>query len=300
MDNLSPVVDTNVASSAQATDIVNTPDQQSSNAPTKGKGKVIIFIVFCATVLFVGLMSLITYKNQQSSQQEAQVPSSMTIVADTLTIGTDSTYPPMESVDAHNELVGFDIDLGMELAKGMGLKAVFKSYPWDDLFPALQQGKIDIILSSVTINDERKKLYIFSDPYFNAGQVIVMKKNEQPIVLPEGLMGKKVGVQKETTSEVEALKYASDSGVFAYPDYEQAAASLSAGTIHAIVIDLPAAKGLVDANSSIVITSDPFTKEYYGVMMKKGNSLLQNKVNSRLSTLKEQGTLDTIKQKWFK
>lgn len=243
----------------------------------------------------MGILPQFMQSTQVSQDQLAIPKETMKFV-----IGTDATYPPMETHDVNGNLIGYDIDLGKELGKGLDREVVFQRLAWDDLFPALEQGNIDVIISSVTINDERKQKYIFSDPYFNAGQVIVMKKTDQAIATPTELKGKIVGVQKETTSEKEAVTYASDSATVRYDDYIQAVASLSAGHINAIIIDLTAAKGLIDTNQNLSITSDPFTKEYYGIAMKKGDTDLQKKINAILLSLKEKGTLDSLKQKWFK
>lgn len=272
-----------------------------SEPPVEKKGfhlSSILIIVVLIGILLAGLF--FASKFFQSALKEEQT------IADTtqeqnkeLVIGTDATYPPMEFQDEKGNLVGFDIDLGNRIAKELGVTPHFKVLPWDDVFAALEDGDVDIIMSSVTITDERKEKYDFSAPYFNAGQVLITKKENKAAIDSTQLQGKKIGVQKETTSEKEAARYTSDELVIRYTDYIEAAASLSAGLIDTVMIDLTGAKGVVDKNPDLVIASDPLTNEHYGVVIKKGDTETQTKINDALSSLRERGILDNIKQQWF-
>jgi len=93
-----------------------------------------------------------------------------------LIIGTEPTFPPFEFVDEKNQVVGFDIDIANELAKRLGVKVEVVSLPFDSLIPALQQGKIDMVIAGMTITEDRAKVVDFSKPYFEANQAIVVRK----------------------------------------------------------------------------------------------------------------------------
>ena len=278
--------------------------QAGGDGNKKGGRSSFLVIGGLVVLLVIGLFAAFYYYNirlqQQTPKQIVAGPTAVPYTPiKTLVIGADATYPPMEFQDDKGTLVGYDIDLGNQIANELGGKAVFRNIAWDDVFQALEQKKVDIIMSSVTITEERKKQYLFSAPYINAGQVILTKKTVTTILSPADLKGKKVGVQKETTSETEAKKYADEKMITSYADYTAAAKDLVSGKIDAVIIDLTAGKGIVDKYPTLKITGDPFTNEYYGVVLRKGDVALQTRINQAISSLHERGVLDNIKQKWF-
>ncbi len=277
--------------------VSNGGDQKKSRSP-------IPIIIGLIVLLLAGLAFAFYYFNVKLNQQNVTKipvgPTAMPFVPiKNLRIGTDATYPPMETQDSKGMLIGYDIDLGTQLATELGGKAEFKNIAWDDVFKALDEKKIDVIISSVTITDERKKQYLFSSPYINAGQVILTKKDNVKIAGVADLANKKVGVQKDTTSEKEAVKYTDAKMVTGYADYDIAAKDLVNGKLDAVIIDLTAGKGLVDKYPGLKIASDSFTNEYYGIVLRKDDVALQSRINQAISTLHERGVLDDIKQKWF-
>lgn len=270
----------------------------------KNNRSVMWIISGLVVLLLMGLSGAFFLFNTQLKKQNVQqvIPGPTAIPmapVKTLIIGTDATYPPMEYKDDTGNLVGYDIDLGNQIAAELGGKAEIHNIPWDNVFTALEQKKVDVIISSVTINDERKKQYLFSSPYINAGQVILTKKENTTILAPTDLKDKKVGVQKETTSETEAVKYTDPKLVTAFADYDEAAKALIAGKVDAVIIDLTAGKGIVDKFKALKLSSDPFTNEFYGVVLRKDEKVMQTRINQAISTLHEKGILDDIKQKWF-
>src|ERR1044071_453566 len=122
-----------------------------------------------------------------------------------LRVGTDATYPPFETVEG-DEYSGFDIDLVNAIAREMGVQARFINSGFDGIFPALQNGTFDAVMSSVTITPERSASMLFSDPYYDSGQLIAVNENTQGISSPDDLKGKRVGVQINTTAQYELEK----------------------------------------------------------------------------------------------
>jgi polar amino acid transport system substrate-binding protein len=278
------------------------PHQSTPPASSGGKKLPLPLLTVFLVVAFVGGLLLATwyfqYKLQQATTPKPVAKTTATAVAKTLIIGSDATAPPMESVNKQGGLVGYDIDLAYRLGNEMGMKVEIKNISWDDVFKALENKKIDMIISSVTINDERKQKYAFSDPYINAGQVIVSRK-DSPITSTAQLKGKKISVQKGTTCEQEALKYTAPNLVISYDQFIDAATAVSNGTTDATICDLTLAKGFVNKYDNLKITSDPFTNEYYGVVLRKDNTDLLKKVNDALSVLRVKGILTDLKQKWL-
>ena len=108
----------------------------------------------------------------------------------------------MEFVDASKAIVGFDMDLIQAIAKDQGVEVEIKNTAWDGIFAGLDGGSYDAILSSVTITDDRKKTYDFSDPYFDANQAVVVRADDASIKSEADLAGKKVGAQIGTTGAI--------------------------------------------------------------------------------------------------
>jgi polar amino acid transport system substrate-binding protein len=296
-------VNTSSSSSNSASD--TEAGKVTPNPPTTPPSRRRFGFSFFAIIIVIFLIlggTLLWYFKAQQPRTNGTTPGTSQITTNTKTvkliIGTDPTLPPMEYIE-NGTLAGYDIDFANFIGKELGTEVEFKNIGFDDLFTALEQKKIDIIISAVTITDERKLKYDFSDPYLNAGQVIITKKTTTSISLPATLAGKKVGVQQGTTNESEALKYTSEKKVVRFANFEQAAQALELGTIDAMMTDLPNARGIVGKNKDFKIAGDPFTFEYYGITLLKGNDTLKAKINTALASLQQKGILEDLKQKWF-
>lgn len=271
----------------------------ASSLPPKKKS--MVWVIILLLIAFICGLALAGWYFQAQLQKvffekpTAQLPVEQ---PKTLIIGTDPTFQPMEYVATDGALMGYDIDLGKGIAEELKTKVEFKKIPWNNLFKALDNKQVDIIMSSVTITDERKQKYDFSDNYLNAGQVIITQKNNMYINSADTLKGKRIAVQQGTTNEIEALKFTSPELVIRYPDFVQATQALVNGQVDAILSDLPGAKGIIAANVTLKIASDPLTNEYYGIVLRKNDPSLE-KINQALSAIRTKGILTDLKQKWL-
>lgn len=281
--------------------LVNKTNEDTSQAHNKRGIPLVVLILFLIISFISGLLSAVAYfqgQLQKTDKADNLTQNVKQVVPDVIVIGMDATAPPMESVNEQGGLVGYDVDLGYRIANELGVKAEFRNITWDEVFPALENKKIDMIISSVTINDERKLKYNFSEPYINAGQVIVSRK-DAPISKVDELNGKKISVQTGTTNETEALKYTAKENVLSFAGFEDAAKALSDGKSDAMISDLTMAKGFISQYENLKITSDPFTNDYYGVVIHKDNVELKEKVDEAISALRVNGILADLKQKWL-
>ena len=223
-----------------------------------------------------------------------------------ITIATDATWPPMEMVDTNKDIVGFDIDLMNAAAKAGGFMVEFKNTAWDGIFAGLDNGKYDAVMSSVTITDERKKTMDFSLPYINAGQILVVKSEVNGVTTLSDLKGKTVGAQIGTTGafEIDKVKEASKIKEKTYDEIGLAIADLANGRIDAVVCDTPVAAQYALQNdqykSKLKIVGQPFTEEYYGVAVKKGNAKVLDVINAGLKKVLDAGANKAIQDKWLK
>jgi|Deesub1362B_J571_1020462.scaffolds.fasta_scaffold00072_88 polar amino acid transport system substrate-binding protein len=221
-----------------------------------------------------------------------------------LTVGTDAAYPPFESInEVTNEFEGFDVDLMKEVAKRIGLEVKFVNVAWEGIIPGLVAHKYDVIASAMTITEERKKQIDFSDPYFEAWQVIVVRKDDDRISKAEDLAGKIVGVQIGTTGQFVAEDLVKEGINFEIKTYDttpDALLDLKNGNIDACIIDNGVAeKALKNNPDTYKIVGGKLSYEEYGIAVAKDNPELLKAINQALKEIKEDGTYDKIYQKWF-
>jgi polar amino acid transport system substrate-binding protein len=220
-----------------------------------------------------------------------------------IVIATDATWPPMEMIDESKAIVGFDIDLMNAAAKAGGFEVEFRNTAWDGIFAGLEGGKYDAVMSSVTITDERKGTMDFSVPYINAGQILIVKTGVSGVEKLADLVGKTVGAQIGTTGAMEIDKVA-DVKKKEYDEIGLAFADLANGRIDAVVCDTPVAAQYALQNDeykgTLKIVGQPFTDEYYGVAVKKGNKKVLDTLNKGLKKVLDSGENKTIEAKWLR
>lgn len=257
---------------------------------------IILIVLFIAGVLFAAWYFQTKIQKTNTLISEPNPPTTIAPLKK-LIVGTDPTLQPMEYME-NGKLLGYDIDLAYFIAKELGIEVEFKNILFDNIFTALDQKQIDMIISAVTITPDRQRKYDFSDQYLNAGQVIITRKDNTSIKSTADLRGKKIATQKGTTNEDSAIKYTSDNLVIRYPDFEQATKALVDGKVDALFTDLPNAKGITVANPTLKISSDPFTNEYYGIVFRKGDPIVKQ-INQELDSIRVKGFLTDLKQKWL-
>lgn len=215
-------------------------------------------------------------------------------------IGTDATFPPFETVDEKTkEITGFDVDLIKAVAAKVGLEVEIVNVGFDPLLAGIAQCQYDGGIAAITITDERKQQMSFSNPYFDAGQVVVVKKDNADIKGKGDLGGKTVGSQIGTTGAIEIEKIAG-AKLKTYDSFDLAFQDLINGQIDAVVADNPLSLGYVGKNADkLKIVGDVFTSESYGVAICNKKADLVQKINQGIAAVKQDGTLDKLIQKWI-
>lgn len=220
-----------------------------------------------------------------------------------ITVGTDATWPPMEFVNEDRELVGFDIDLMNAIADAAGFEVEFQNTAWDGIFAGLGAGEYDAVISSVTITEERQETMDFSMPYINAGQVLIVQSETDGVTELSDLTGESVGAQIGTTGAIE-VQNTSGVELRTYDELGLAIEDLANGRIAGVVADTPIAADYVLQNDTysgvLKIVGEPFTEEYYGVAVQKGNDEVLSMINEGLEQVMEDGTIEELKDKWLR
>jgi polar amino acid transport system substrate-binding protein len=219
-----------------------------------------------------------------------------------LVVASDATWPPMEFVDETKNVVGFGPDMMHAIADAAGFDIEIKNTAWDGIFAGLAAGAYNAVSSSVTITEDRKKTMDFSEPYVNAGQVLVVAKKLEGATKLADLKGKKVGAQIGTTGAIEIGKVAGVK-LSTYDEVGLAFEDLANGRIEGVVADSPIAADFAMQNpkfkDKLKIVGAPFTDEWLGIAVKKGDTATLKLINDGLAKIKANGTLDKIAKKWL-
>lgn len=220
-----------------------------------------------------------------------------------LKVGMEIGYPPMEYYDADGKTpIGFDIELGKVVAEKLGLEVEFVDTAWDGIFAGLETNKYDCVMSAATITPERLESMEFSKPYVGNGQAIVVRADRdfRPSS-PSELEGKTVAYQAETTSDIFMQKQAQAGLKFTPAEFDKvinAYDELKLGRCDAVVSD-----ALVYANyandPSFISTWVGSADEYFGVAIRKGNTVLLEKVNAALDEMLADGSMTELYLKIF-
>ncbi|HJV45784.1 MAG TPA: basic amino acid ABC transporter substrate-binding protein [Bacillota bacterium] len=220
----------------------------------------------------------------------------------TYQVGTDAAYPPFEK-QVGSKIEGFDVEILNAVADAGGFKVNLQHTGWDPLFDGIDKGKVDMGISAITINDDRKKNYDFSDPYFDAKQLILVGK-DSTVTKFDDLKGKKIGVQSATTGETAVQEKFGKTyeGLKGYDDTPAAIDDLINGRVEAVVADnavvMEYMKKIGDKGFKVI--EDPqFKPEQYGIMVKKGNKEILDKVNAGLKKIKDNGKYKAIYDQYF-
>ena len=218
-------------------------------------------------------------------------------------VGTDAAYAPFEFQNEKGEIVGLTVDMVTAIAKKAGIEVKFVNTPWEGIFNALQQGDRDMLASSITITDERKQTMDFTNPYFDAYQLIAVKESSK-VAKFDDLKKLKVGVQTGTTGDeaVTKLLGKTNTNVKRFESTPLALKELEAGGVDAVVADNGVVINYVTNNPNAkfkTVSDKAFVPEQYGFAVKKGNAELLEKLNKGLADIKADGTYDQIYAKYF-
>ena len=236
-----------------------------------------------------------------------------------IAIGSDIPYKPFEYRTNDDELVGFDVDIAKAVfGEQLGMTPQFQATSFDSIIPSLNNNNFRVIMSAMTINDDRAKKVDFSDPYFTAYQTIITLQNSD-ISGKSDLKGQTVGVQKGTTGADAAAElkeeFGGDLSIESYDQIPDAFSALMNNQVAAVINDNTVNAGFVNENSDAVrfVEGDgeaanqgknapsylTLTVEEYGIAFRQNDDELRKRVNEALSTIRDDGTYDEIYNEYF-
>lgn len=216
-----------------------------------------------------------------------------------LRIGTEGTYAPFTYHDASGKLTGFDVEIAEEVAKRLGADPEFSETQWDGLFAGLDAKRFDVIFNEVSINEDRKAKYDFSEPYIVSKAVLIVSENNEDIKAFADLKGKKSG--QSLTSNLSEIARENGAEIVAVDGFNQAVDLLTSGRIDATVNDglsyLDLKKQKPDVKIKVV-DEIPNGSESAAVFL-KGNDDLVKAVSDAIIEMKSDGTYLKISEKYF-
>jgi L-cystine transport system substrate-binding protein len=214
-------------------------------------------------------------------------------------IGTEGTYSPFTYHDESGKLVGFDVEIGEEIAKRLGVKAEFLEGKWDGLIAGLDANRYDAVINQVGITEERKAKYDFSDPYIASKAALIVREDNADIKGFADLSGKKAA--QSLTSNYGKMAEEAGAELIGTDGFDQSIALVVQGRADATINDslsfLDFKKKQPNAPVKIAATEDEAA--YSGVIVRKGDPELVAAINEALKAMKADGAYQRIADKYF-
>ncbi len=218
-------------------------------------------------------------------------------------VAIDATFIPMSFMSSENQLDGFEVDLIKELAKEAQMKYELVNVEWGGLFGGLITRKFDLIISSVGIIEERKKRMAFSIPYLQSGIAVLVRNDLKNVDSLEALekQNARVGAQINTTSYYFLEKY-SGINIKTFDKFGHSAIDLANKGVDAVVGDSVQVNYYFKNNEDLAgnarFVGSRMTSEYYGIVIRKEDVQLKNKIDASLTRLLKNGTISKLHKKW--
>jgi polar amino acid transport system substrate-binding protein len=219
-----------------------------------------------------------------------------------LIVGSSGDYPPLTAKTKDGKLIGIDIDIATIIANEMGVKLKVVQMPFNTLLAALKAGKVDMVLSCMTITSERNLKFAFVGPYFVSGQSILTTKETAMNVKDLKEINKtdfSLAVPLGTTSEAIAKMTLNQTKIEVAKNMDEAIQLLLTGKVKAVMSDVAACAVTVFRNQDKLVATPPLTFEPLGIAVRQGDPLLVNLLNNILMNAQGNGVLDDLREKWF-
>ena len=226
----------------------------------------------------------------------------MTLEKGKLIMSTNAAFPPYEMTDDNGNFIGIDIEVAQAIADKLGLELQIDNMEFTAALEAAQQGKSDMVMAGVTVNEDRLAVMDFSDSYATGIQVVIVKEGSD--VTMDNLGEKMIGTQMGTTGYIYASDSVENGGygedhVIAYDNGITAVQALMNDQVDAVIIDNAPAQAFVEANPGLTLLDGEWALENYAIGFAKGNTELVEAVNAALNELIADGTVQAIVDKYI-
>jgi len=214
-------------------------------------------------------------------------------------IGMEGTLPPFSFHDQYGALAGFEVELGREIARRLGVQANFQEARWDALLMGLDSGRFDVVIDDVFVTEERKKSFLFSVPYMASRSVIVTRKSATALRTLEALKGKSTA-QSEGTVQADTARKHGASVVYAN-DIGTMALLVTQGRVDCMLLSSMEFAGLMKDHPDLDLKADAILDltQYSAVVLPKSAFGLQKAVDTAMTAIRAEGQLSKLSVKYF-
>lgn len=222
--------------------------------------------------------------------------------ANVLIVGTNAEFPPFEMRGgaSGSEIVGFDMDIARKIAERTGKKLQIEDMKFDALIPALNSGKVDMVLAGMTVTPERARNVDFSRPYYRITQIVLLRAEDAGTVSKiDDLKGKTIAVALGTTGDTVASELTPAEKVVRFDSAFEAVLELKNGKADLVLTDAALGGVLHSKNPDLTRVDLPFKDEFYAAGVKKGNKALLDQINAALEDLEKSGEKDVLLETYF-
>lgn len=220
---------------------------------------------------------------------------------------TENAYPPLQFLDASGKAIGWEYDAMAEIAKRLNMTVKYENSSWDAMIPAVSEGQFDIGMTGITIRDDRKEKVDFSDPYMHSEMVMMVRGDESRFTDAKSFAANNdllIAAQPGTTPFYVGVYEVLDGNesnprIKMFETFGAGVEALKSGDVDLVLTDGTSGKGYVDASSgALKIVGEPLGGEDFGFIFPKGSELVAP-INAAIASMKADGTLDALNQKWF-
>ncbi len=220
---------------------------------------------------------------------------------------TENAYPPLQFLDKSGAAVGWEYDAMAEIAKRINITVSYQNTSWDAMIPAVSEGQYDLGMTGITIKDERKEQVDFSEPYMRSEMLMIVRGDEARFTdaasfaaMPDLLISAQPGTSPFYAAVYNILDGNEENArIIKFETFGAGLAALQAGDVDLTLSDSTAANGYVGAsNGGLKIIGEPLASEDFGFIFPKGSDL-SAPINAAIASMKADGTMDALNQKWF-
>jgi polar amino acid transport system substrate-binding protein len=218
-----------------------------------------------------------------------------------LKVGLDPTFPPFEVLNGE-DLAGIDVDLANALGDDLGIDVEFVYFGYDGLYDALLTEQVDVLISALVIMTERTRDFDYSEPYFNAGEILIVREDETDIVEMADLNGRSLSVEIGSQGHVLATEWERklpDLTILPFNTPDEAITAVLDQTTDAVLIDHISGRLFLKENSGIKRIHEPVTVDPYAIVVREEDEQLLEQINSSLERTQSSGKLAEIEEKWL-
>ena len=224
-----------------------------------------------------------------------------------IVVVTENAYPPLQFLDKSGAPIGWEYDAMAEMAKRLNMTVKYENTSWDAMIPAVSEGQYEMGMTGITIKDERKEQVDFSDPYMRSEMLMIVRGDEARFTdaatfaaIPELLVSAQAGTSPFYAAVYNILDGNEENArIIKFETFGAGLEALKAGDVDLTLSDSTAANGYVAAsNGGLKIIGEPLASEDFGFIFPKGSDLVAA-LNAAIASMKADGTIDALNQKWF-